>query len=197
MYCKSVGDPCDPLSFRWPTTKYAATQFWVATHGLRTQAIWQPPSNTGTKLANIKSHIERLIWNEFGLGVISQGEILHWGTGRYLMNWIQVVYIKLKQIWSLFAPAKAKNALVFFFFWMKANLNQNLTLKLAPSDNYFTEELVGISWMELKLFISNWKRFDLYYLPLLKPKNRALFFFFFLNERNSQSKFGLKVSSQW
>ena len=39
MYCKSVGDPCDPLSFRWPTTKYAATQFWVATHGLRTQGL--------------------------------------------------------------------------------------------------------------------------------------------------------------
>ena len=40
MYCKSVGDPCDPLSFRWPTPKYAATQFWVATHGLGTQGLY-------------------------------------------------------------------------------------------------------------------------------------------------------------
>ena len=42
MYCKSVGDPCDPcdpLSVPRPTTKYAATQFWVATHGLRTQGL--------------------------------------------------------------------------------------------------------------------------------------------------------------
>ena len=46
MYCKSAGDPCDPcdpcdpLSVPRLTTKYAATQFWVATHGLRTQGIW-------------------------------------------------------------------------------------------------------------------------------------------------------------
>ena len=37
------------------------------------------------------TYIERLIWNEFDLEVISQRELLHWGTGRYLMNWIQVV----------------------------------------------------------------------------------------------------------
>ena len=28
----------------------------------------------------------------------------------------------------------------------------NLTLKLSPSENYFTEELVGILWTEFKLF---------------------------------------------
>ena len=37
----SVRDPCDPFSFRRPKPKDAATQFWVATHGLRTQALSQ------------------------------------------------------------------------------------------------------------------------------------------------------------
>ena len=59
---------------------------------------------------------------------------------------------------------------------MKANLSQNLALKLAPNDNYFTEELVGTLWTEFKLFISNWKRLDLY-LPLLKAKKNALVFY--------------------
>ena len=76
--------------------------------------MWSSVVNTGTKLASIKSYIERLIWKEFGLEFISQGELLHWETGRYLMNWIQVVYIKLKRIWSLFAPAKAKKTDLFF-----------------------------------------------------------------------------------
>ena len=63
----------------------------------------------------------------------------------------------------------------------------------------FTEELVGISWVDFKLFISNWKRFDLYF-SMLKPKKRARFFF--LNESfwmKYQSK-GLEVkpwSFQW
>ena len=52
----------------------------------------------------------------------------------------------------------------------------NLALKLFPKENYFTEELVGLLWTEFKLFISNWKRFDLY-LALLKPKKNALFYF--------------------
>ena len=69
-----------------------------------------------------------------------------------------------------------KGYFFFFFFWMKPNLSQNLALKLAANNNYFTEELVGILWIEFKLFISNWKRFDLY-LPLLKPKNWARFLF--------------------
>ena len=30
------------------------------------------------------------------------------------------------------------------FFWMKSIPSPNLALKLAPNDNYFTEEVVGI-----------------------------------------------------
>ena len=52
----------------------------------------------------------------------------------------------------------------------------NLVLKLASNENYFTEELVGTLWTQLKLFISSWKRFDLY-LPLLKAK-KVIFFYF-------------------
>ena len=89
------------------------------------------------------------------------------------MNRIQVVYLKLKEIWPLFSIAKAKKTVSFF--WIKANLSQNLALMLAPNENYFTDELVGILWTEFKLFISNWNRFDLYF-PLLKPK-KGLFFF--------------------
>ena len=57
---------------------------------------------------------------------------------------------------------------------MKANISPNLALKLSSKENYFTEELVGILWTEFKLFISNWKRFNLYF-QLLKPK-KGLFF---------------------
>ena len=42
-------------------------------------------------------------------------------------------------IWPLFSIAKAQKPSSFFL--MKANLSQNLALKLAPNDNYFTEEL--------------------------------------------------------
>ena len=75
---------------------------------------------------------------------------------------------------------------------MKANLSQDLALKLAPKENYLTEELVGILQTEFQLFISNWKRFDLYF-PSLKPKKE----FVFLNESKSQSKFVPEVRSQW
>ena len=51
--------------------------------------------------------------SKFGLEVISQPELLHWGTGRYLMNWIQVVSFKLKEIWLLFSIAKAKKQACF------------------------------------------------------------------------------------
>ena len=34
------------------------------------------------------------------------------------------------------------------------NLSQKAK-KLGPNDNCFTEELLGISWIEFKLFISN------------------------------------------
>ena len=71
-----------------------------------------------------------------------------------------------------FPLLKPKNWLVFL---VKANLCQNLALKLCPNENYFTKEQVGISWTEFKLSISNWKRFDLY-LPLLKPKKPSSFF---------------------
>ena len=107
-------------------------------------------------------------------GFISWQEPLHWRTDRYLINWIQVVYFKLKEIWPLFSIAKAKKK-ALFFFWMKVNLSQNLALKLAPNDNYFTEELVGILWIEFKLFISNWKLFGSYF-PLLKPKKKRAHF---------------------
>ena len=59
-----------------------------------------------------------------------------------------------------------------FFTSLDESMEPNLSQK-------FTEELVGISWIEFKLFISNWKRFDLYF-PLLKPKKRAGFFFFWM-----------------
>ena len=62
-----------------------------------------------------------------------------------------------------------------FFFWLKAIPSPNLALKLAPNDNYFTEELVGRLWTEIMLFISFWKRFDLYF-PLLKTKKTGSFF---------------------
>ena len=86
---------------------------------------------------------------------------------------------------------------------MKVNLSQNLALKLGPNENYCTEELVGISWIEFKLLISFWKRFDLY-LPLLKPKKPSSFFTSLFTKANenikyetkSQSK-GLEVRSQW
>ena len=45
--------------------------------------------------------------------------LLHWGTGRYLMNWIQVVYFKLKEIWLLFSNAKAKKLSLFLLLLMK------------------------------------------------------------------------------
>ena len=57
MYCKPVGDPCDPLSVPRPITKYAATQFWVATHGLRTQAL--------------NLHLYNLEVSKFGLTIMS------------------------------------------------------------------------------------------------------------------------------
>ena len=78
---------------------------------------------------------------------------------------------------------------------MKSNLSQNLALKLVPNDNYFTEKLVDISWIEFQLFISNWKRFDPYF-PLLKQKNWAQFFWNESFWMKSQSK-GLEVSIKW
>ena len=63
------------------------------------------------------------------------------------MNWIQVVYFKLKEIWPLFSTAKDKKWALFLLLFcqskgkhesMKANLSQK-ALKLGPNDNCFTE----------------------------------------------------------
>ena len=59
---------------------------------------------------------------------------------------------------------------------MKAIPSPNLALELDPNDNYFTEEPIGVLWIEFKLFISNWKRFDPYF-PLLTKKNGLVFYF--------------------
>ena len=68
------------------------------------------------------------------------------------------LFISNRSRFDLYFPLlKPENRLVFFFFWVKVNLSQNLALKLASNDNYFTEELVGIIWIKFKLFISNWK----------------------------------------
>ena len=122
--------------------------------------IWTMPAETGTKLAKIRPKIKLKLntlreWIWF-----PQGELLHWGTGRYLMNWIQVVSFKLKEIWLLFSIAKAKKLSSFFTsLWpkhesMKANLIQK-AMKLGPKDNWGTGRYL---WIEFKLFISNWKR---------------------------------------
>ena len=75
---------------------------------------------------------------------------------------------------------------------MKANLSPNLALKLSPNENYITKDLVGILWTELKLFISNWMRFDLY-LPLLKTKKRCSFFISLLPTANHTAKLQLDI----
>ena len=52
---------------------------------------------------------------------------------------------------------------------MKPNLSQK-AMKLGPNDNCFTEKLL---WIEFKLFISNWKRFD----PAKAKKIELVFYF--------------------
>ena len=94
--------------------------------------IWTSAANTCTRLASIKSYIERLIWIEFGLEVTSQGELLHWGTGRYLMNWIQVVCFKLKEIWPLFAPAKAKKSSLFLLPFRQTFEWKQISVQIWP-----------------------------------------------------------------
>ena len=74
----------------------------------------------------------------------------NWGTFRYLMNWIQVVYFKLKEIWPLFSTAKAKKLSSFF-----TSLDESMKANLSQKAMKFTEELLGILWIEFKLFISN------------------------------------------
>ena len=118
--------------------------------------IWTMPAETGTKLAKIRLKINTLsewIW-------FPQGKLLHWWTGRYLMNWIQVVYFILKEIWPLFSPAKAKKLSSFFTSLppkhesMKPNLSQKVT-----KVNYFTEgiQVVYFKLKEIWLLFSNAK----------------------------------------
>ena len=99
-------------------------------------------------------------------------------------------YIKLKQIWSLFAPAKAKKNgfIFFFFFWMKAIPSPNLALKLAPNDNHFTEYLMN--WIQVVYFKLKqiWLLFSI--AKAKKPSS------FLLNESKYQPKFDLEVRSQ-
>ena len=113
-----------------------------------------PSPNLALKLASNDNYFTEelvgILWTEFKL---------------FISNWNRF------DLYFPFLKPK-KRAL---FFWMKSNLSQNLALKLASNENYFTKELVGILWTEFKLFISNWNRFDLY-LPFLKPKKWACLF---------------------
>ena len=47
-------------------------------------------------------------------------------TEELKVNWIQVVYFKLKEIWSLFSTAKDKKGLFFYFPSAKANENMKV-----------------------------------------------------------------------
>ena len=76
------------------------------------------------------------------------------------------------------------------FLWMETNLRLDMALKLAPDKNYFTEELIGISLTEFRLFISNWKIFDLYF-PLLETRIRTSFLWM---ETNLRLNLALKLS---
>ena len=138
--------------------------------------------------------------SKFGLEVTFQWKLLHWGTVRYLMNWIPGCLIQTERdLTSIFHWYRKKPSSVFTSLppkheSMKANLSQK-AMKLGPNDNCFTEELVGIILTEFRLFISFWKRFDLYF-PFLKPKKRALFFFFyFWMKSNLSQNLALKLAS--
>ena len=95
-------------------------------------------------------------------------------TEDLIVNWIQVVYFKLKEIWPLFSTAKNKKRALFLLpfhqsKWkhesMKANLSQK-ALKLASNDNYFTEELNSS-----RLFQTSRD------LPLISQKTELVFYF--------------------
>ena len=75
---------------------------------------------------------------------------------------------------------------------MKVNLSQK-AMKLGPNDNWGNGRYL---WIEFKLFISNWKRFD----PAKAKKIKLVFYFpsakIWKYETKSQSK-GQEVRSQW
>ena len=81
---------------------------WIRVVYFKLKGIW--PLFSPAKAKKIGSFFlnESKSQSKFGLEVWSQWKLLHWGTGRYLMNWIQVVYFKLKEIWLLFSNAKSK-----------------------------------------------------------------------------------------
>ena len=58
------------------------------------------------------------------------------------MNWIQAVYLILKEIWSLFSISKAKKYGLFF-----TSLDESMKANLSQKAMNFTEQLFGISWI--------------------------------------------------
>ena len=99
--------------------------FWVKANFSQNLALKLAPNENYFTGELISFLSESKSQSKFGIEVSFQWKLLHWGTGRCLMNWIQVVYFKLKEIWPVFAPAKAKKPSLFFTslplnLWMKA-----------------------------------------------------------------------------
>ena len=159
--------------------------------------IWTMPANTCTKLAKIRLKIihtlREWIWSWSYLPMI----ILKWGTGRYLMNWIQVVSFKLKDISLLFSIAKAKKLSSFFTSLspkhesMKANLNQK-AMKLGPNDNWGTGRYLLI---EFKLFFFKLK--EIWLFSNAKATKTGLFFLVSMKVNLSQKAMKLGPNDNW
>ena len=133
--------------------------------------------------------------SKFGLEISYQWYLLHWGTGRYLMNWIQVVFFKLKEIWPLFSNAKAKKLSSFFYFsWWKYESKSQSKSHEVRSQWYLLHWGTGrylMNWIQVVFFKLKeiWMLFS-----NAKAKKNGLFFF--LNESKSRSK-GHEIRSQW
>ena len=146
--------------------------------------IWSSPANTGTKLAKIRLKIintlREWIWSWSYLPMI----ILHWGTGRYLMNWIQVVYFKLKEIWPLFSPAEAKKPSSFFYF--PSAKAWKYETKSQSKGHEVRSQWKLLHWWTVR-YLMNWIQVVYFKLkeiwPLFSPakakKQARLFVFFF------------------
>ena len=96
-----------------------------------------------------------------------------------------------RDLTSIF-PCQSQNTELFFTSLdesMKPNLSQK-AMKLSPNDNRGT---VRNSWIEFKKFISNWKRFDLYF-PLPKPKYWARFYFSWWKYQTKSQPKAMKLS---
>ena len=88
------------------------------------------------------------------------------------MNWIQVIYFKLKEISPIFSTANHKKNWLFFTSLPLMQMQIWKYETKSQSKGYSSQLL---HWgMKFKLFISNWKRFDPYF-PLLKTKKWARF----------------------